>query len=540
MECSPLSLRILQGSSAIYVVVFLACLSADVQAKPDPKLKWQRDSSCKEMYVKRSNFPREFAFGVATAAAQIEGSAKEGGKGPSVWDEFVEKFPGKINGSADMFTAIDSYNRYKEDAKLLKNLGVNFYRFSIPWTRILPDGSLSGGVDQEGIDHYSNLIDELISNGITPFVTLFHFDSPQALQDKYGGFLNHMIVKDFKDYCEICFKSFGDRVKNWITINEPNVIAVYGYEFGVAPPGRCSISGPAGGCPAGNSSTEPYIVSHNLLLAHATAVRLYKDKFKATQGGQIGISLVGQYFEPYSSSPEDKAAMRRALDFNMGWYIEPLVHGHYPRSMRYLVKDRLPTFTEEEKKLVKGSYDFIGINYYTTRYAKHLRVDPHAPPHYSTDSLTNLTTDKDGVPIGPNPGTFIYIYPKGLQKLLLFMKRSYKSPKIYITENGIPERSNDSLGLQKALKDPHRIRNTVQHMHAIHAAMKQGVKVEGYFYWTLFDDFEFQDGYSLRFGLYYIDYKDNFRRIPKQSAKWLRRFLEGKYIRPKRCRLINP
>uniref|UniRef100_A0A2N9HWS4 Beta-glucosidase n=1 Tax=Fagus sylvatica TaxID=28930 RepID=A0A2N9HWS4_FAGSY len=336
-----------------------------------------------------------------------------------------------------------------------------------------------------------------------------------------------MEIDDFKDYSEICFKTFGDRVNNWITINEPFIIAVFGYELGLAAPGRCSLPGPPGPCPAGNSSTEPYIVSHNLLLAHATAVRLYKKKFQEIQGGQIGISLVGQYFEPYSASSEDKAAVERALDFNIGWYMEPLVYGDYPSSMRCLVKDRLPTFTKEEKNLVKGSFDFIGINYYTSRYAKSLPADSHAPHEYSNDYLANITAWKNGVPIGPKAAgnSYIHIYPKGLQKLLQFMKLKYQSPKIYITENGIPEKRNDNLTLKEALEDPHRINNILRHLYVIHNAMSNGVNVRGYFYWTLFDDFEWGDGYNMRYGLYYIDFKDNFKRIPKHSALWFRDFL---------------
>ncbi|PKI53304.1 hypothetical protein CRG98_026332 [Punica granatum] len=326
------------------------------------------DLSEAELNVKRSNFPRDFLFGAATSAVQ-------------------------------------------DDVKLLKELGVDAYRFSIPWTRILPS--------------------------ITPFVTLLHFDSPQILQDKYGGFLSHEIVDDFRDYAEICFRTYGDRVKHWITINEPLIIAQFGYDLGLAAPGRCSV--PPNACPAGNSSTEPYIVTHNALLAHAAAAGLYKDKFQAEQRGEIGISLVGEFFEPYSESSNDKKAARRAMDFHVGWFLNPLVYGEYPRRMRNLVKGRLPTFSEGDKALVQGSLDFIGFNYYTSRYAKAIEIDPNVPPtSFSRDSFTDLQFARDGVPIGKKASgsDFIYIYPKGLGKLLTYTKRKYKSPKIYITENG--------------------------------------------------------------------------------------------------------
>ncbi|KAJ7956080.1 putative Beta-glucosidase [Quillaja saponaria] len=510
------------------VISLFACLYADQGCVDfDLEAELPNITTAKELKIKKSDFPIDFAFGVATAAAQIEGAANEGGRGPSIWDNFVQRFPEKISDHNRFSSSIDHYKRYNEDVKDIKNLGVDYYRFSISWTRIFPKGSLGGGVNQEGIDHYNSLINELIKDGIKPFVTLFHFDSPQVLEEKYGGPLNRSFVHDFKDYSELCFRTFGDRVKNWVTINEPFIIAAMGYDLGVAAPGRCSK--PFSTCPEGNSATEPYIVAHNLLLAHATVVNLYREKFKGKQGGEIGISHVGQYVEPFSESPKDKAAATRALDFSLGWFVEPLVHGDYPAIMKDLVKDRLPSFTKEEKKFVKGSFDFIGINYYTTRYGQDIPENPNAPVHYFGDSLTNITYEKDGVPIGPQAegSGFLYIYPQGLEKLLKFMKRKYKSPKIYISENGITEKKVENRKLEDALKDPHRVNNILRHLYYIHKAIKNGVNVKGYIYWTLFDDFEWAEGFTPRFGLYYVDYKDNLKRIPKLSAKWFHSFLRG-------------
>ncbi|KAL4325523.1 hypothetical protein GQ457_11G028530 [Hibiscus cannabinus] len=277
----------------------------------------------------------------------------------------------KIADNSTLDVSIDSYKRYKEDALVLRDLGVDAYRFSIPWTRILPNGTLSGGINQEGIDHYNTLIDELIKIGVKPFVTLLHFDLPQALEDKYGTYLNRSIVEDFKNYAEICFKAYGDRVKHWITINEPFIVAKYGYTAGNAPPGRCSDRRE---CAFGNSATEPYIAIHNLLLAHATAARLYKDKYQAEQGGVIGMSNVAQYYEPYSYTLADRKAARRAMEFDLGC---------------------------------------------------------------------------------------------------------------------------------------------------------NGVNVKGYFYWSLFDDFEWGQGYETQYGLYYIDFNDNLKRIPRKSARWYQDFIKG-------------
>ncbi|KAL6297074.1 hypothetical protein ACE6H2_005216 [Prunus campanulata] len=526
MTFSPPFLRASHGMCAIVLIAFLSQL---VSVNADLEEYLLNALNPKELQVKRSHFPRDFAFGVSTSAAQIEGSTKEGGRGPSVWDHFIEKNPEMIYDHSNLLTAIDSYKRYKEDVKAVKDLGVDSYRFSISWTRILPNGTLSGGINQEGIDYYNNLIDEVIKNGLTPYVTIYHFDAPQALEDKYGGFLNRSILNDFKDYCEICFKTFGDRVKNWITINEPYIIAEMGYDSGVAPPGRCSVPS-LFPCTSGNSSTEPYIVTHNLLLAHATAVKLYREKFQENQGGQIGISLVGQYAEPHSDSLLDRAAAKRVLDFQLGWYMEPLVLGEYPKSMRVLVKERLPKFTKEEKKLIKGSFDFIGINYYTARYAKHDPISPNKAMCYRNDALAlSLVENIDGDQIGPlAKGSFtIYSYPQGLEKLLVFMKQNYQNPKIYISENGISEVEEEENGLDGALRDPHRIQSVLRHLFWINKAMEKGVNVKGYFYWTPFDNFEWGMGYTQKFGFYYVDHKDNLKRIPKQSAKWLPIFLNG-------------
>ncbi|KAK3219062.1 hypothetical protein Dsin_013032 [Dipteronia sinensis] len=342
-----------------------------------------------KMKIRRCDFPSDFSFGASTAAAQ-------------------------------------------EDLKHLKDLGVDSYRFSISWTRILPNGSLSGGVNQAGINHYNSMIDELINYGIKPFVTILHYDAPQALEEKYGGPLSRSFVGDFKDYVEILFRTFGDRVKNWITINEPLNYAKFGYDIGIAPQVRCSDRKI---CKAGNSATEPYIVTHNLLLAHATAFRLYREKFQEKQRGQIGMSFVAQYFEPYSESLDDIAAARRAMDFELGWFVEPLVYGDYPRIMREIVKDRLPTFSAQEKKLIKGSFDFIGLNYYTSRYAKSIPINlPVTPISYTANEFVNITGNKLRHTLAEGIG-YIYKYPQGLQKILEFIKQEYRNPNIYITEN---------------------------------------------------------------------------------------------------------
>ncbi|CAA2978076.1 Beta-glucosidase 12 [Olea europaea subsp. europaea] len=238
-----------------------------------------------------SSFPSGFMFGASSSAYQYEGAAKEDGKGQSIWDTFAHKYSGKISDNSNGDLANDFYHRYKEDVKLMEFIRLNAFRFSISWTRILPQGKLSQGVNKEGITFYNSLINELLSKGIQPFATIYHWDLPQALEDEYGGFLSPRVVDDFKDFAEVCFKEFGDRVKYWSTMNEPYIFIVNGYDSGAMAPGRCS-SWMNNDCPVGNSATEPYIVAHIMLLCHAQTVKLYRQKYKLHQKGEIGIALV--------------------------------------------------------------------------------------------------------------------------------------------------------------------------------------------------------------------------------------------------------
>ncbi|CAJ1933299.1 unnamed protein product [Sphenostylis stenocarpa] len=293
--------------------------------------------------LNRNSFPPGFILGTTSSAYQYEGAANEGGRGPSIWDTFTHKFSDRIEDRNNGDVAVDSYHHYKvlpiqsffflcslsvvitNEKKMLivKNMNLDAYRFSISWSRIVPNGKLSGGINQEGIHNYNNLINELVANGLQPFVTLFHWDLPQALEDIYGGFLSPRIVKDFQDYAELCFKEFGDRVKNWITLNEPWSFSHKGYATGTMGPGRCSSwSNP--NCYGGDSGTEPYLVTHHQLLAHAAAVNLYKTKYQQTfQNGVIGIALYSIWYEPLSKSKLDRKATERAIDFLFGWVIVP-------------------------------------------------------------------------------------------------------------------------------------------------------------------------------------------------------------------------
>ncbi|XAR54323.1 Beta-primeverosidase [Bertholletia excelsa] len=474
-------------------------------------------------WYNRNSFPRGFLFGTASAAYQYEGAAFEDGRGPSIWDNFTHQYPDKIFNGDNGDVAVDFYHRYKEDVKLMKFLGMDAFRFSISWSRILPRGKLSGGVNKEGIAFYNNLINDLLSHGLVPLVTLFHWDLPQALEDDYGGFLSSSIVDDFRDYAELCFKEFGDRVKYWITLNEPWTFSSQGYDRGLMAPFRCS-AWRYKDCPAGNSATEPYIVGHNLLLSHAAAVKLYRKKYQASQEGKMGITLVSHWFVPFSKSKSDKKGAQRAIDFMYGWYIHPLTFGDYPKSMRRLVGKRLPKFTPKQAEMVKGSMDFLGLNYYTAKYASNARFPNTVNVSYETDSLANLTAERHGKPIGiPEGANGFHIYPRGFTKLLVYTKKKYNNPTIYVTETGLGQVNTSTI--KEGINDRLRVYFFARHLPALQKAIKHGVNVKGFFAWSLLDNFEWAAGYGTRFGIVYIDYKDGLKRYLKQSAIWFKKFL---------------
>ncbi|XP_020553303.1 beta-glucosidase 13-like isoform X2 [Sesamum indicum] len=481
-------------------------------------------------HFNRSEFPPGFLFGAASSAYQYEGAAFEGGKGPSIWDTFTHNFSGKISDGSNGDVAVNFYYLYKDDIKLMKYIGLDAFRMSISWSRILPRGKLSGGVNKEGIDFYNNVLNELIANGITPSVTLFHWDLPQALEDEYTGFLSPLIINDFRDFAELCFKEFGDRVKHWITINEPYAYASDGYDGGFVSmaPGRCSSRAI---CSQGDSATEPYIAAHHLLLSHAEATKLYKKKYQPIQSGEIGITLNTVWMVPYSSSQLDVKAAQRALDFMYGWFIHPLVYGEYPQIMQLLAGSRLPKFTKEQIDILKGSFDFLGLNYYSGIYAADIPVRSGNISSI-TDSMVRLSTftseyvsadDINGVPIGDTTGSNIPVYPKGLYDLLLYTKKKYKNPTIYITETGFSDLKDGNI--EHAIEDLQRINFYNSHFCAVQEAIKKGVKVKGLFAWSFLDTFEWEAGYDVGFGFFYVDFKNGLRRIPKQSVVWFKNFL---------------
>ncbi|KAB5520202.1 hypothetical protein DKX38_024521 [Salix brachista] len=508
--------------------------------------------------LSRNSFPDGFVFGSSSSAYQFEGETNKSGKGPNIWDTFIEEHPERISDHSNANVAVDFYHRYKEDVQRMKGMGMDAFRFSISWSRVLPHGRLSAGINEEGIQFYSNLIDELIKNGIQPYVTLFHWDTPQAIEDKYGGFLSRNILNDFRDYVELCFQKFGDRVKHWITLNEPFMFSVNGYDTGTVAPGRVSSLENYPGQPKISGATEVYIVTHHLLLAHATAVKVYKEKYQVRksyksvarliahftkafsvlinfvidkishqtcQGGKIGITLVSHWFEPYSSSESDRMATKRSLDFMLGWYMDPVTKGDYPQTMHDYVGGRLPKFSEEESKMLRGSYDFIGVNYYTTYYAQNVEDANYKNIGFMEDARVNWPGERNGIPIGPQAGSsWLYICPEGIRHLLNYIKDAYDNPTIYITENGVDDVSSSSL--EEALNDHVREQYYKDIFHNVLESINDhGVDVKSFFAWSFLDDFEWGYGYSSRFGLYFIDYENDLKRYAKNSVKWFKQFL---------------
>ncbi|XP_047314451.1 beta-glucosidase 12-like [Impatiens glandulifera] len=393
---------------------------------------------------------------------------------------------------------------------------------------LIIDGSLKGGRNELGIQHYKKIFNELESKGTKPFVTIFHWDLPQALEDEYMGFLSRDIVQDYVDYAEILFQEFGDKVKYWSTFNEPYMFILGGYINGSMAPGYCSPWLTKLNCTRGDSAVEPYLVAHYMLLAHAAVVKLYREKYQKKQGGEIGIAHVADWTVPLTHSAADKEARERATDFSFGWFVEPMIHGDYPEVMRRNVGVRLPKFTEEESASLIGSFDFIGLNYYSAKYVFNRKVPANPSEEtYFTDINVYTTAERNGQLIGiPAPGSaWINVYPRGIRDFLIHVKDKYGNPKVFITENGISEKNDPSIPLSDALNDPWRIKYHFSHLDFLRVAIEEGSNVHGYFVWTLLDDLEWSSGYTVRFGISYIDFQDNLKRYKKASYEWFRKFL---------------
>ncbi|CAK8564351.1 unnamed protein product [Lathyrus sativus] len=474
-----------------------------------------------------SLFPKNFLFGSGSSSYQYEGGYNIDGKGQSNWDNFTH------GGGRSMIVdgsngdiAVDHYHRYKEDIELLEALKVNSYRLSLSWSRILPKGRF-GEINWAGIDFYNKLFDALLLKGIQPFVTLSHYDSPQELEDRYGGWLSPQSQQDFAFYADLCFKTFGDRVKYWVTFNEPNNQVPLSYRSGIYPPSRCSGSLAMANCKEGDSEKEPFIAAHNIILSHAAAVHLYRTKYQVEQRGRIGIVLQHEWYEPMSNSPADKLATERARSFTFNWFLDPIIFGKYPKEMENILGNILPKFSTNEKKKLKKGLDFIGINYYTASYVQdciHTKCDSRFG--ISTTEGSYMTSgEKNGVSIGEStPFSWFNIYPQGMEKTVTYVKDRYNNTPMFITENGYGQQDDPNFTLEDQVNDFKRIQYMENHIEALSIAIRKGADVRGYFAWSLLDNFEWIYGYTIRYGFHHVDYA-TLKRTPRLSATWYNQFI---------------
>lgn len=438
-----------------------------------------------------SPFPKNFAWGVATAAYQIEGAAIEDGRGPSVWDVFCKKKGAVFEGHTGD-TACDHYHRYKEDIALMKALGVKAYRFSVSWTRVLPDGT--GAVNDKGLDFYSRLVDELLKSGITPMCTVFHWDYPQALYQR-GGWLNRDSADWFADYTKVVADKLSDRIKLWCTQNEPQCFIGLALLEGVHAPGD-KLKFP-----------DYLMAAHNGMRAHARSVQVLRARAKDSQ---IGYVLAAQPKQPASDKSEDVEAARLATwtvddrsPWNNAWWIDPVLKGEYPADGLALYGKDVPRWKASDLDEMKQPIDFLGLNIYgADMYKMGAGGKPEKvpfPPGYPRSGV-------DWQPISP---AALYWGPR-------FFHDRYQLP-ITITENGLSTR--DQVFLDGKVHDPQRIDYLHRVLLEVGRALADGVPINGYYAWSLLDNFEWQDGYKQRFGLIYVDYQ-NQKRIPKDSYHW--------------------
>jgi len=431
-------------------------------------------------------FPDGFLWGTATSAYQIEGSPLADGAGPSIWQRF-SRTPGKMTNGDTGDVACDHYNRYREDVAIMRDLGCNAYRFSISWSRILPEGT--GRVNPKGLDFYKRLTDELLRAGIKPMATLYHWDLPQALDDR-GGWLNRDVAEWFAEYASVACRALDDRVEFWATLNEPWVVVDGGYLHGALAPGH-SIVG------------EAPLASHNLLRAHARAMEAYRAFGKH----QIGIVLNLEPKYPHSADDADLAALQRADAYINRQYMDPIFFGEYPPELPEMFGDSWPELPAKDLELIRQPIDFLGINYYKRAVTAN---DPKAHVQRARETR--------------QPGA-IYtevgweVFPQGLTDLLVWVRERYGSMPIYITENGSAF-YDPPTAIGEVVEDPLREHYLKLHLAALQDAIAQGVDVRGYFAWSLLDNLEWSHGFTKRFGIVHVDFSTQKRTLKRTALTY--------------------
>ncbi|KAL4707939.1 hypothetical protein ACJJTC_013730 [Scirpophaga incertulas] len=468
-------------------------------------------SSNSERHTGLSNytFPEDFIFGVATAAFQIEGGWNKGGKGENIWDTYLHKHPNFTLDHSNGDVAADSYHKYKEDITMIQSLGVKYYRLSISWTRLLPNGT-DNYINEDGMKYYRHILEGLRKVGITPMVTLFHWDLPTPFMD-LGGWTNPVMVNYFEDYARVAFNLYGDIVNIWTTMNEPHQHCANGYGF-------------VNFVPALNAhGIGEYLCTHYMLLAHAKVYHLYDRYFRPSQNGKIGITLDSFAGEPKNASnPNDHVAVENYLQMHLGLYANPIFSssGDYPRYVRDTIdhmsqiqgftRSRLPFFTEQEIVMLKGSSDFFGLNHYTTyKITNCERNENWQIPSMDHDNGICMSQPSNW----PKPGaSWLAVHPPGFRKIINWIKKNYGDVPIIVTENGLCD--------DGSLEDFERVSYFNEYLYQLLLAVNiDKCNVRGYFAWTLMDDFEWGDGYVTKFGLYHVDFDSPHRtRTPKLSA----------------------
>lgn len=447
--------------------------------------KWKNGVS-----TMKSLFPPDFLWGTATASYQIEGAVNEDGRGLSIWDTFSHT-PGKIANGDTGDVACDHYHRYASDIHIMKEIGLNAYRTSIAWSRIFPDGK--GPLNRKGLDFYDRLTDTLLNAGIQPMYTLYHWDLPASLQAE-GGWANRDLTQYFRDYCAVVFRHLGDRVRYWITLNEPSVHTNEGHLYGTHAPGLSDWK----------TATR---TAHHLLLAHGLAIQAFRE---GGYPGSLGITLNINYFEPIGDTEEHRRAAQSVDGLWNRWYLDPLFKQRYPADMWELYQNHgiAPPVQAGDLELISQSLDFLGINYY---FREIIHADPAVP----------VLEAAAGDPVPPLTAMGWEIFPDGLYRVLTRIKREYTDIPLYITENGA---AFPDVLRNGTVEDPQRIDYLKRHFQAAAQAIADGVDLRGYFIWSLLDNFEWACGYGKRFGLIYVDYPSQ-QRYWKQSAHWLKDFL---------------
>jgi beta-glucosidase len=441
------------------------------------------------MPTNTSSFPQDFVWGAATASYQIEGAVHEDGRGESVWDRFCAT-PGKVRGGDTGEIACDFYHRYRDDVALMRELGLDAFRFSVAWPRVQPTGH--GSVNEAGLDFYDRLVDELLAHGIEPFVTLFHWDTPQALED-VGGWPVRATADAFVEYAAAVANRLGDRVRYWTTHNEPWVYAWVGHAWGEHAPGR-------------KNEADAVAAAHHLLLSHGWAVEEIR---RAAPDAQLGITLNLAHIYPASNRPEDEAATWQVDGEGNRWFLDPIFRGTYPADLLERNELVAPLVQDGDLDVISAPLDFLGINNYT-RYV--------------------VSAGKDGPrfernPEAPETDMGWEVYPEGLQRMLVRVAQDYAPPSIYVTENGAA--FGDVRVHDGRIHDPERTAYLESHLGAVERAIEQGAPVNGYFVWSMLDNFEWAFGYSKRFGIVHVDYP-TLERTPKDSFYWYRDFIASR------------